>query len=128
MILYLVHNTSLFNDIDDSQRFVRLLILSSLVYGFMILVYPSIGKIEGDYLYKYKTNLWYTYIVDIIVTWIKFKYRKEDEIKRKDNIVKYLKDKNKEIIYEQMMSLHKNNLDDINFPIYKSKKEKMSSN
>ena len=76
-----------------------------------------------DELCKFKTNLWYTYIIDLIVTWINFKYKKEDEIKDKEELINYLKNKNRNKIYHQIKSLYSKNIKDIEFPIYVSNKK-----
>ena len=131
MLLYTVHSTKFMNNINDTHRLIHLILLSSLIYGFFILILPvnqTINQIlNTDELCKFKTNLWYTYIVDLAVTWINFKYKKEGEIKNKNELINYLKNENKNIIYHQIKSLYdsseSNNIEDIEFPIYVSNKK-----
>ena len=127
MLLYTIHSTKIMDDINDTQRLIHLILLSSLAYGFFILVLPM-NRIMNrfmttDELCKFKTNLWYTYIIDLIVTWINFKYKKEEEIKDKEELINYLKNKNRNKIYHQIKSLYSKNIKDIEFPIYVSNKK-----
>jgi len=111
------------DEMDDSQRFVRLVVISSLIYGFMILIYPTLRDETDEICYKYKNNLWYTYIIDIYVTWTKFSTSKKLEYEKKEELLNYLKEKNKEIILEQFKNIN-NYDDDIQFPIYVSKRKR----
>ena len=124
MILYTAHSTTIMNNMEDSRRLIIFILLFSLIYGIMILILPLYTIIGNNEMCKYKTNLWYMYIVDLIVTWIRFKYKKEAEIESKKNIIELLKEKNRTLIYQDIMNKYSNKSEtNVEFPIYVNNKK-----